>query len=311
MAARKELIDLAPQHKSGLVVSSPVLVAGGILGMAEALPEGLQPEELGGVVVGPLRRHPHAGPPPPRVGEVAGHFVLDVGPQNRGLNATLKRHTRHWTRLRTTVVVQLADDDLNFLGYVAARLSEQECVAGLEIVVPQRTGGWEQTAAWLQDALRQLQQQCDLPLWVKLPLGQAALLAPLAIAGGAAGLVIAQPPIGMLPARHGDNSTLFTPVADNSTASPSHTSTSLPTMTATARPLIRGMLHGPALLPQVLNALYEVRQLDLPTALIGCGGIHSVADAQQMLAAGASALQIDSALWVEPGIANYIADALR
>lgn len=60
-----------------------------------------------------------------------------------------------------------------------------------------------------------------------------------------------------------------------------------------------GRLYGPALLPR---ALALVRELKTQTALpiIGAGGVHSQADVDAMLAAGAVAAQMDSAVWVNP-----------
>ncbi|NJN80884.1 MAG: hypothetical protein HC802_00365 [Caldilineaceae bacterium] len=60
------------------------------------------------------------------------------------------------------------------------------------------------------------------------------------------------------------------------------------------------------------EALVAVVDLDLPAcALIACGGIHTEAQARAALVAGASAVQIDSAVWVEPGLPGRLAEALR
>jgi dihydroorotate dehydrogenase (NAD+) catalytic subunit len=63
--------------------------------------------------------------------------------------------------------------------------------------------------------------------------------------------------------------------------------------------LVSGRLYGPALLPQALNL---VRELKTQTALpiIGAGGVHTKDDVEAMLAAGATAVQVDSVVWVEP-----------
>ncbi len=57
----------------------------------------------------------------------------------------------------------------------------------------------------------------------------------------------------------------------------------------------------------MLAALLDVAALHLPAALIASGGIHTAEHVRQALAAGAAAVQIDSALWVEPGIAGKLA----
>jgi len=49
----------------------------------------------------------------------------------------------------------------------------------------------------------------------------------------------------------------------------------------------------------------------LPCPIVAAGGIHSILQARQALAAGATAIQIDSALWVEPGLPALIAKGLE
>jgi dihydroorotate dehydrogenase len=62
---------------------------------------------------------------------------------------------------------------------------------------------------------------------------------------------------------------------------------------------VSGRLYGPALLPQALRLVREIRALvSLP--IIGAGGVHTRADVEAMLDAGAAAAMIDSAAWVEP-----------
>jgi dihydroorotate dehydrogenase len=61
-----------------------------------------------------------------------------------------------------------------------------------------------------------------------------------------------------------------------------------------------------ALMLPVLRAL---ARLQLPAALIACGGIHTIAQMEQALAAGASAVQVETALWVEPALPNWLVAA--
>jgi dihydroorotate dehydrogenase len=57
----------------------------------------------------------------------------------------------------------------------------------------------------------------------------------------------------------------------------------------------------------MLPVLRAMARLQLPAALIACGGIHTVAQMEQALDAGASAVQVDTALWVEPALPNWLA----
>ena len=59
----------------------------------------------------------------------------------------------------------------------------------------------------------------------------------------------------------------------------------------------------------IVAALLQVASLQLPAALIACGGIHTADHVRQALAAGAQAVQIDSAVWVEPGLPGRLVRA--
>jgi dihydroorotate dehydrogenase (NAD+) catalytic subunit len=60
-----------------------------------------------------------------------------------------------------------------------------------------------------------------------------------------------------------------------------------------------GRLYGPALLPTALSLVREIKkQTALP--MIGAGGVHSKADVEAMLEAGATAVMVDSVVWVDP-----------
>jgi dihydroorotate dehydrogenase (NAD+) catalytic subunit len=74
--------------------------------------------------------------------------------------------------------------------------------------------------------------------------------------------------------------------------------------------MVNGHLYGPALHSRVLRQVQLIRELvDLP--IIAVGGIHSLADAQAFLTAGATAVQIDTLLFIEPQLACDIASAFH
>ncbi len=281
-------IDLAPGHKLGLIVPSPVLLAAGMIGTGEAIAPGLELSKLGCVVIGPIQRHPRAGCAPPRLADSSAMFVLETGMQNRGVSATIKRHARLWPRFGCPVIVQLADTEAHYLAAVAERLVDAAEISAFELLLPPNAGEDRQTMQWIERALRTLTDRSDLPVWVKLPLQSAAKLAPIAVDSGAVALVVGQPPIGTLPYRA---------ITGNTAGD-------------TAPPFVRGALYGPTLFPLMLTTLIDLVNLNLPTALIACGGIHTVGQAAQTLAVGATALQLDSAVWIEPGLPQRIAQAL-
>lgn len=267
-------IDLAPNHKHGLVADNPVWIAAGTVGLGEAVPKGLDPARLGGVVVGPLLGESRGGTPPPRLAHVNGGVILDTGLQNRGVMSALKQAGRLWPRIGCPVVVQIAETHPVTLTKVVARLNTAEGVSGFELLIPIDAGANQVTTL-----VRAAVQRSELPLWAKLPLASAVSLAPVAVAAGAVGLVVGQPLTGASVRK----------LADGSAST------------------VQGPLFGPLAFPAMLDILIRVAALKLPVALIACGGIHTLDHVYQALAAGAQAIQIDSAIWVEPGLPNRLA----
>lgn len=258
------MIELAPRHKIGLPVDSPILLAAGSVGFGEAIHPAIDTNRLGGIVVGPITRHSIRGSDTPRMAETDGGFVLQTGLQNRGVSAVIKNFARLWSRLGCPVIAQIADDVPEEAASTARRLAQVDGLMGLELRLSPHTQPNE-----VRPLLRTIRRSADLPLWVKLPLTGIADLAQAAATAGADALVIASPPLGAGVAGQGT--------------------------------LVRGDLFGPAAFAPMLAALAIVAELALELPLIACGGIHTPQQVRQALAAGAVAVQLDSVVWVEPG----------
>ena len=272
-------IDLAPNHKLGLVVANPILLGAGAIGYGEAVPRGLDLTKLGAAVVGPVLSASRGGTQPPRLAHANGGIVLDTGLQNRGVNNAIQQYGKLWEKLGCPVIVQVVESHPASLAKIAGKLAQLRGVQGVELLPVDPAG--EIDGAKLATLVRTADRACELPVWVKLPLTKAAALAPAACEAGAVGLVVGQPPSG----------------------------TALRTANGATHP-ITGALYGPFVFPQMLQVLLQIASLHLPAALIACGGIHTLEQVQQALAAGAQAVQIDSAVWVEPGLPGRLAAVL-
>jgi dihydroorotate dehydrogenase (NAD+) catalytic subunit len=68
-------------------------------------------------------------------------------------------------------------------------------------------------------------------------------------------------------------------------------------------------MHGPALTPLIAARLAELAGW-VGVPLVACGGVHSLEDVLSYLAVGAKAVQIDTAVWVDPALPGRIAAAL-
>ena len=102
----------------------------------------------------------------------------------------------------------------------------------------------------------------EFPVIIRLPLERAIELAPHAIKSGATAISLA-PPRGIYPAADGE--------------------------------LFQGRLYGPAIFPLALRVVQGLSQMSIPT--MGAGGVYTQAHLAAMLAAGACAVQVDSAYW--------------
>jgi dihydroorotate dehydrogenase len=264
-------IELAPGGKQGLLVANPVLLAGGMIGYGELLPRGLDLTQVGAAVIGPFTATARAGRVGPRYGAGNGGIVVDAGGQSRGVDAAVNKFAKQWQRLPCPVVAQIVAESARETEKIVARLQETEGIVGLELA-PGITD-----LATARSMVTAALRTGDRPVWVKVRLDVGAAWAGELVEAGAQGIVVGQPPRGRLPGPHGG--------------------------------LVAGEMYGLLVFALMLDALVEVAQQGLPAALVACGGIHTFEQMETALAAGAQAVQIDGALWVEPGLPNRLAAA--
>lgn len=260
-------IDLAPGHKLGLIVQHPLLLSPMAAGFGDVLPPALALASIGAIVVGPVSADGRGYSGTAILVELdGGVLVRDTG-FSRSARRAVARYSATWERLGCPVIVHLVDAAPADLARSVRHLAHAPGVAGVEWNLPSSA-----TPTQVSDGVRALAQHCDAPIWVKLPLHNATSLAERAVAAGAVGVVVGQPPQG---------AAVHTEPATGKAA------------------LITGALHGPASFAAMLRVLHETANAQLGCALLACGGVHHQAHLQQALAAGAHAVQIDSALWRE------------
>jgi dihydroorotate dehydrogenase (NAD+) catalytic subunit len=268
-------IELAPNHKTGLALASPVMPAAGCFGLAAEYARLVEVEALGAVVVGPLTAGPRRGDQPPRLLPIPGGVLVHTGLANPGVAAAVRRHARAWACSPVPVIVHVAGTSADETETCCRRLSGVEAVAGVELGLPDAA-----TAGEVAAIVRAARAAAVQPLIVRLPLALGVVegLCELAAEAGADALTIAAPPRGSVWYERGGR-------------------------------FISGRLYGPFVLPLALRALRRVAEL-VALPLIGCGGVHSVEDALAFLRAGAVAVQVDAALWRDPACLARIARAV-
>ena len=273
------MIELAPRHKFGLPLASPVMPAAGAFGFGDTYHDLVDLRVLGALVTNPVRFMPREAARGQRIAAHGDHFVEHTGLPNPGIQRVLRQYRQTWERLPIPVIVHLIATTPAETAKAAERLAGIPNVVGIELglvdnITPQR-------ALNLLDAAR---ADGDLPVIVRVPFTSVDVLAPLLADHGADALTLTAPPRAVLPA------------ADTSDE-------------GEARRYLRGRLYGTALFPLLLNVLARWCS-KLPVPVIACGGIASLQDAIACLELGATALQVDALLWRDPAILQRIAEGL-
>ena len=262
-----------------LRLKNPVLAASGTFGFGEEYASFFELEKLGAVVVKGLTLRPRQGNPPPRIAETPAGMLNAIGLQNPGLEAFLERELPRLRSINAAVIVNIAGDTEEEYLTLARELSETNGILALELNLScpnVKEGGifFGTSADVMTRLIRKVRRVCRLPLIVKLSPNVTDIveLAEAAESSGADILSLINTLKGM--------------VIDVSRR----------------RPLlgnITGGLSGPAIRPVAVRMVYEVyRSVKIP--IIGMGGITNLDDALQFFLAGARAVAVGSASFINP-----------
>ena len=285
----KPSVDLSVEI-AGLHLKNPVLTASGTFGYGEEFSPFLDLGRLGGLVTKGLSPRPRQGNPPPRIVETPSGMLNAIGLQNVGVDRFVSEKLPLLRRHDTVVIANVFGETLEEYRTVCQRLDGVEGVHGLELNVScpntERGGmtfGTDPGA--LAEVTAAARETTRLPLWVKLTpnVTDIAHMARVAAEAGADALSLVNTFTGMTVDVERRRPTLAN---------------------------LRGGLSGPAIRPLALYLLHEVRQaVDVP--LVGIGGIGSLDDALQFLIAGACAVQVGTANYIDPGISVRLVEELR
>lgn len=286
-------VDLAVDLGGGLVLPNPVLVAAGPFGYGVEVADMVDLARLGGLVTRGTSLKPRAGHAAPRTAELAAGLLMGTGPQNPGLDLVLDRYATTWARWPVPVILNLCGDSAADYGDAARRLEGVPGLAGVEVNLSCSNGGrgsaFGLDAGSAASVVTAVRRACDLPLIAKLtPAATDVRSIARAVVDAGADAVSAVntlPGLVLAPDRRG------------------------PALGAEY-----GGICGPALRPVALRVVWEVAQVvDVP--IVGIGGIASLDDVLDMLAAGASAVGIGVAALADPmlpvRLGDELADACR
>jgi len=272
-------VDLAPRRRGGLRLRHPVLVAAGGGGFGPELLEATAEDPPAALITRSVTSGPDRGQPPPRMVARADGLLHAAGTPNPGLEAMLRRQAPRWAGYGTPVVVSICGRDVDELADLARVLEMQPDVAGVELNLAcgDRSRGGEPIGldvAATETAVVAVRAATELPLLAKLtPVAPDVREIARAAAAAGADALSAVAPLPALALDAGRHRALL----------------------GTAY----GGLSGPALKPVGLRVVYEIAQV-VKVPILGIGGVATLDDVLDYLAAGATAVGLATAALAEP-----------
>jgi dihydroorotate dehydrogenase (NAD+) catalytic subunit len=272
-------VQLAPNNRHGLLLSNPVIAASGIFGYGTEHAQVIDIQRLGAIICKGTTLNSRPGNPQPRLAETACGLLNSIGLDNIGVKAVIEDKAPIWAQWHVPVLVNIAGESIEEYAELAQMLEGVAGISGIEVNIScpnVEAGGMEfgvsaKAAAAVTAAVK---RGNSLPIIVKLSPNVTDIveIARAVVNAGADALSLINTPRGM--------------AIDISKR----------------RPILGGIsggLSGPAIKPIAIYKVYQVAQ-EVAVPIIGCGGIASADDALEFIMAGASAVQVGTAMLVNP-----------
>lgn len=273
---------------AGVAFNNPLIAASGTFGFGREYAEFYPLSTLGGISSKGITLKARPGNPAPRIAEAPGGMLNAVGLQNPGVDHFI-REDLPWLREQgTRIIANIAGNTPEDYCAMAEKLNDTDVdMIELNISCPNVKQGGVQfgtTCAGVSGITKAVRAHCKKPLMVKLS-PNVTDISEMALAAESEGADA----ISMI-----------------------NTLTGMRIDIRTRRPIIHnnmGGFSGPALLPIAVRMVWQTYQ-KVKIPIVGLGGISTWQDAVEMLLAGATALQIGTALFTDPYAPVKIAEGL-
>ena len=273
----------------GLTLKNPVMTASGTFGYGEEYADFVDLSELGGIIVKGTTLHHREGNPYPRMAETPMGMLNCVGLQNKGVDyfvETIYPRIRHFD---TNVLVNVSGSNIDDYVTAAAKIDALEDIPAIELNVScpnVKQGGmaFGVTCSGIEQVVKAVREVYHKHLMVKLS-PNVTNIAEIALAAEAAGA---------------DSVSLINTLLGMAI----NAETRKPVLS-----MVTGGLSGACVKPVALRMVWQVsKAVKIP--VIGLGGISSATDAIEFLLAGASAIQIGTANFIDPAISAKVAKGI-
>ncbi|NLX76884.1 MAG: dihydroorotate dehydrogenase [Clostridiaceae bacterium] len=271
------ILDLSV-NIAGLKLKNPIIAASGTFGFGREFSEFFDLNLMGGISVKGLTLNPRKGNAPPRIAETPAGILNSVGLQNPGVHAFIRDEIPFLRRFDTAIIANIAGNTVDDYCRIAEILSDADIDAiELNVSCPNVKEGclmFGSTAEGISKVTAAVRRVCKKTLIVKLSPNVTDIteMAKAAEDSGADSVSLINTLLGM--------------AIDINTKKPILGN-------------VMGGLSGPAVKPVAVRMVYQVsKTVKIP--VIGMGGISGAEDAVEFLLAGASAVMIGTAGFVNP-----------
>ena len=272
-----------------LELKNPVMTASGTFGYGLEFDDFMDVNLLGGIVVKGTTIHPRQGNAYPRMAETALGMLNSVGLQNKGARYFATDIYPKLTKYKTNILVNVSGSTIEEYIACAEIINELELVTGIELNIScpnVKEGGmaFGTSCASIEAVVSAVRKVYHKTMMVKLSPNVTNIgeLAKSAQFSGADSLSLINTLLGMAIDAESRKPILST---------------------------VTGGLSGPAIKPIALRMVWEVsKAVDIP--LVGIGGIMNATDAIEFFLAGASAIQVGTANYLDPSVTLKIIDGI-
>ena len=270
----------------GLVLRNPVMTASGTFGYGEEYTDFVDMAQLGGIIVKGTTLHPREGNPYPRMAETPSGMLNCVGLQNKGVEYFINTIYPRIKDFDTNVILNLSGSTIEDYVTAAEMINELDNIPAIELNVScpnVRQGGmaFGVTCSGISQVVTEVRKAYRKHLMVKLSpnVTNIAEIAQAAEASGADSVSLINTLLGM--------------AIDAEKRKP-------------ILSMVTGGMSGACVKPVALRCVWQVsKAVKIP--VVGLGGISSATDAVEFMLAGASAIEIGTANFIDPAISAKVA----
>ncbi len=271
-------------------LKNPVLTASGTFGYGEEFSDYVDLSSLGAIIVKGISLKPRPGNPPPRVVETSCGMLNAIGLENVGLEKFISEKMPVLRDYETDIVVNILGESIEDYRELCVELDQTAGISAIEVNIScpnVKKGGlaFGTDAGMANRLCSEVRKMTDKPLIIKLTpnVTDVSLIARAVEDGGADAVSLINTLLGM--------------AIDVKKRKPRLAN-------------VVGGLSGPAIKPVALRMVWQTaKAIKIP--VIGIGGISSVDDALEFLLAGASAIQVGTANFINPGLSGEIGKGIK